>query len=210
MPGAKVLNLIGLVLMAAGVLCDFLVPRLAVPRPEALNVQAFPRKIADWQAGPDRKVDPELADRLTTATIVERDYRNLAGKDIDLLLVTADRDQDIHDPGLCLPAQGWEMGKPQVLRYGAQRVNSVDIQQDGARYLVLYWMAGYQAPVRPQSRFLVPFVRLRSRLVGYHEGASLLVRLVAREEDRATLDKFAAEVMPDIAALRRQAKIVSG
>lgn len=204
MSSAKVLNLIGLALVALAAAADCAMPRLAVPRPEALAVDRFPRVIGAWSAGANRPVDPQIAARLTTATIVERDYRNPTGHDIDLLLVTADRDQDIHDPSLCLPAQGWNLGERHVLWLDRQEINEVDIDQSGARYAVLYWLADYTRPARPSNMLLACLMPLRRKIVRYHEGASLLVRLVAREQDRAALERFAGQVMPAIDALRRR------
>lgn len=204
MQGAKVLNLIALTFILIAVTADYALPRLAAPRPEALDVESFPRALGPWQAGADRPVDPEIAERLTTATVVERDYRNAeTGQDIDLMLVTADQDQDIHDPALCLPAQGWDMSAPRALRLSRQAVNEVDIRRGGARYVVLYWLAGYQEPDRKAGTLLAPVLKVRKRLVGNHEGASLLVRIAARQEDRSVAESFASEIMPGIESLRR-------
>ena len=171
-------------------------------------VETFPRKIGEWTAGKDQRVDPSVLQRLSTANIVDRNYRNPAGQDIDLTLVTASNGGDLHNPKICFPAQGWRLGDEKVIHIGGRSANYMIASQNGAQFEVIYWLTG--SSVR-RSAFSEKLVRLHTRFVGLDghvmkavmDGDSLMVRLMAPHDpdSHRALLQFAGQIQSPIQAL---------
>ena len=79
MQNAKVLSLIGLLMVGLALATNYRMARISIPTAHRLPVETFPRRIGEWTAGPDIADDEEVQHKLPTATLVTRMYSNAAG-----------------------------------------------------------------------------------------------------------------------------------
>ncbi len=180
MPNGKILSLTACVLVLAAAGADYGLGQVEIARPHRLPVEGFPTTIGAWQGGALQEVDPEIQSKLATAKIVERDYVNPAGEGVDLMLLTATEDEDMHSPQGCFPSQGWKLtGIHSVLADGVSATEMSAAFPDGQRQQVRYWLTGYFPPAPPRSVFLQKLVAARDHVVGPHNNLSLFVRIIA-------------------------------
>jgi|GEM_PF-1164797 EpsI family protein len=158
---------------------DYGFGRLPVARTRCLPVDTFPTQVGVWHAGTDIPVQPEVQDALPSAKIVERIYTDGAGHRIDLTLVTALSNVDLHDPSGCLPGQGWQVQKTVPEKYGDQVVNEMLVRQEGHSLYAIYWFAGCYQPKLSNHVWVQDAARLRARLINWRENQSLVVRVLA-------------------------------
>ena len=169
-----------LVLSAVGT--DYGLGQLDVPKPHRLPVESFPTVIGDWKAGPLQEVPLDIQKRLPTAKIVERVYTNPTGQTVDLMLLTATEDEDMHSPKACFPAQGWTLSDIQETRIGGQPMTRMTADMDGqGKLAVLYWLTGYYPPPPPRTAFLQKASVWRKHFMGNHSNMSLFVRITSPE-----------------------------
>jgi hypothetical protein len=179
---------------------DYGFGKLPVPIPRRLPVEGFPAKIGDWQAGPILPVDPDVQATLPSAKILERVYTDNANDSFDLTLVTANDDLDIHDPSVCLPAQGWKIDDITSVAYGNQPATLMDVSQDDQKMAVLYWFTGYYPPKLSSHFWVQDAYHLRSKIVKGREGESLMVRILSTEGSNSpdSLQNFTEAILPAI------------
>ena len=118
-----------LVLAAVG--ADYGLGQMDVPKPHRLPVESFPAQIGDWRAGPVQAVDPDIQRALATAKIVERPYLNSLGQQVDLMLLTATEDEDMHSPKACFPSQGWVLTNVHDIGMDGQPATQMTAQFEG-------------------------------------------------------------------------------
>lgn len=185
MPKYPLLPVMSCVLVLAAVGADYGLGQMDVPKPHRLPVESFPAQFGAWQGGPVQAVDPDIQKALATATIVERNYTNPKymppdAQGIDLMLLTATEDEDMHSPKACFPSQGWTLTNVHDTLQDGQPVTQMSAQLDGGpRQTVLYWLTGYFPPAPPRNVFFQKIGPLRNRVVGAHNNMSLFVRIIA-------------------------------
>ena len=183
MPNGKILSVTACVLVLAAAAADYGLGQVDVAKPHRLPVETFPASLGAngaWQGGPIQDVDPEVQKKLATAKIVERVYSNKAGEGLDLMLLTATEDEDMHSPKACFPSQGWKLSDVHPVSVDGQPATEMSAAfEGGQRQKVLYWLTGYYPPAPPRSAFLRKAASLRDRVVGPHNNMSLFVRIIA-------------------------------
>lgn len=186
-----------LVLGAAGT--NYALGRLDVPKPHRLPVESFPAKLGVWQGGPLRETDIDIARALPTAKIVERVYTNSSGAQVDMMLLTATEDEDMHSPQACFPSQGWKLTDIHPVQADGDTATHMSAQLDNQRQAVLYWLTGYFPPAPPTNAFVRKVADLRGRVLDRHKNMSLFVRLISSDDpqgQKALLDFTAAMHSP--------------
>ena len=180
MPNGKILSVTACVLVLAAAAADYGLGQVDVAKPHRLPVETFPAAIGGWKGGPVQDVDPEVQKKLATAKIVERVYTNPAGEGVDLMLLTATEDEDMHSPKACFPSQGWKLSDVHPTSVDDQPATEMSAAfEDGQPQKVLYWLTGYYPPAPPRNAFLQKAASLRDRVVGPHNNMSLFVRMIA-------------------------------
>jgi EpsI family protein len=166
-----------LVLTAVG--ADYGLGQMDVPKPHRLPVESFPAQIGDWRGGPVQTVDPDIQRALATAKIVERPYINSLGQQVDLMLLTATEDEDMHSPKACFPSQGWTLTNVHDIQMNGQPATQMTAQfEEGPRQTVLYWLTGYFPPAPPRNALLRKAAVWRTHVMGAHNNMSLFVRII--------------------------------
>ncbi len=190
-----------LVLLAIGSQYGF--GRLPVPHSRRLPVENFPARLGNWQGAPLAPVDVDVQRKLQTANIRERVYSDPSGNGIRLMLLTASESDDLHDPSVCFPSQGWTITKPRPVTIAGQSVLMMHAKMGAQAETVIYWMTGYNAPGSYRNSLVAQIAHFRGRVVGEHEGDSLFVRVLAPDqlERDGTLTRFVASVVPQTNAL---------
>ena len=167
-----------MVLSAVG--ADYGLGQLDVSKSHRLPVETFPTQLGSWQGGPVREVDSDVQSQLKTAKIVERVYRNPSGESVDLMLLTATEDEDMHSPQTCFPSQGYTLSNVHSLEINGEPATQMNAQiSDGPRQTILYWLTGYYPPSPPRNALLRHAAALRPHLTLNHNNMSLFVRIIA-------------------------------
>jgi len=211
MPSDKILSLIGCFLVLTGVAADYGFGKLDVPKPHRLPIETFPVTVGNWKGGSLREVDPDIQKALPTAKIVERVYTNPLGQQVDLMLLTATEDEDMHSPQACFPTQGWKLSNIVSTRVNGDQATRMTAENDGIRQVVLYWLTGYYPPPPPPNAFLRKVGALRERLLDRHKNSSLFVRLILPDNALSgkTMSDFVAALHPSLIALTDSGKLHS-
>lgn len=195
MPNNALLPLIGCALVLSALGADYGLGQMAVPKPHRLPVEAFPDAIGSWKGGPLEPVNEDVQRKLPTAKIVERIYSNPLGQSVDLMLLTATEDEDMHSPQACFPSQGWTLSNVHDTQVDGQPATQMNAQMDeSARETVLYWMTGYFPPAPPRNALLRKAYVWRTQSLDKHNNMSLFVRLLAPDtpSGRRGLSDFTA------------------
>jgi len=204
MPNNALLPLMGCALVLSAVGADYGLGRLDVPKPRRLPVETFPAVIGPWKGGPVQEVGDDIQKRLPTAKIVERVYTDPTGQQVDLMLLTATEDEDMHSPKACFPSQGWTLSDVKDTRVDDQQATRMTADMDGrGRLSVLYWLTGYYPPAPPRNALLQKASVWRKHFMGAHSNMSLFVRITAPETpltDKA-LASFTASLHDPLKAL---------
>lgn len=178
--------------------------RLPVPSPRRLPVETLAQSLGDWKMVSQSKEDGALKKQLPTATVLERLYRDSHGRLVQVVLVTAESRDDLHNPEICLPSQGWSLVSSSARNVEGDVQRYISAAQGDSHADVLYWMTGYYSPPLPSNPILGGIRRVRDRLVGRQEGMSLFVRLLAERSDvsAAALDSMANALKPELARIK--------
>ena len=191
---------------AALVLCIAVFQSAVRPLPIAstrrLPISRVPPQIADWESSGDEPVAEEVKAKLPTAEIVQRTYRNAEDVPVEMVLVTAMSNADIHNPLDCFPAQGWTLGSYRTDTIAGQRINTMVATQGQSQMAVYYYYTGYYDP--PLSDPALRSVRsLRSKLLGTLVGMSLFVRISGPNtpEGLAAVRSFSSHLVPLVRTL---------
>jgi len=180
---------------------DYGFGKLPIAQPRALAVSTFPTNLGDWQGGGLLPVDPDVQAKLPSAKIIDRNYTNSIGETVDLTLVTANDSLDIHDPVVCLPAQGWQIVDSSQAVYGGQLVNILDLTQDGQSMRAVYWWTGYYPPKLSSHFWVQDAAKFRAKMINKREGESLMVRILSTDNDPNELEDFTKAVLPEVKKL---------
>jgi len=204
MPNNALLPLIGCALVFSAVGADYGLGRLDVPKPHLLPVETFPAVVGDWKGGPLQEVPEDIQRRLPTAKIVERSYTDSLGHKIDLMLLTATEDEDMHSPQACFPSQGWTLSDVRAASVDGQPATRMTADLDGqGRVAVLYWLTGYYPSAPPRNALLRRASVLRKHFMAAHSNMSLFVRIVAPPSslDKQTEASFTSSIRAPLNAL---------
>ena len=179
MPNNALLPLIGCALVLSAVGTDYGLGRVDVAKPHRLPVETFPVNIGSWKGGPLESVDLDIQKQLPTAKIVERHYTSPAKQSIDLMLLTATEDEDMHSPQACFPSQGWTLSDIHDTQVDGQPATQMTATMNGGPpQTVLYWLTGYYPPAPPRNVLIRKVSLLRNHVVGGHNNMSLFVRII--------------------------------
>lgn len=180
MPNNALFPLIACALVLSAVGADYGLGQMDVPKSHRLPIETFPAVIGSWKGGPVQEVGLDIQRRLPTAKIVERVYTNGTGPGVDLMLLTATEDEDMHSPQACFPSQGWTLSNVQNTQVDGQPVTRMTAAMDeGQRLTVLYWLTGYYPPAPPRNALLQKAYAWRTHIMGGHNNMSLFVRMTA-------------------------------
>lgn len=211
MQNTKILSLTGLLMVFAALAANYGMARVAVPAVHRLPVETFPRQIGEWTAGAEIAADPEVQQKLPTATLVTRVYTNRAGESVELLLLTAGRREDFHSPNECFPGHGWELSDKRHESVDGQQVNTMMAERESVRSEVWYWWAGDLDFTQQANGGLSGIQNLRRTIyssLGRADGMSLFVRMIAPRtpQGHQYLDAFTKAALPVIRQLGRAAQ----
>lgn len=199
----RLIALIAGLMVLTGAGMDYGLGPMAVAVPHQLPVDSFPSRIGTWQGGAIAPVDPDIQARLPTSKIMDRVYTNRAGREADVMLVTASDNLDIHNPLDCFPSQGWKLTNLRQQIVGGQQVNVMDAQLDDQKMTVMYWTTGYYEPPASPHPFVRSVSALRTKILGRRQADSLFVRLMvpANSQSEEALTQLAAQVLPPVQSL---------
>ncbi len=143
----------------------------------------FPVQLGEWQAGPQRALDPQ-----TERILAADDYHSVTltsaaeGAPVDLFVAwyKDQRTGGTHDPQVCLPGGGWEIADLKQIEAihptdGAFSLNRAIIQQGVERMLVYYWFE--QQGTRTASGFTAKIQLMLGKLTNGRND-SAIVRLI--------------------------------
>jgi EpsI family protein len=189
--------------LLAACLADYGFGKLPMATPQRLPVESFPTSLGAWQGGDVMPVDPDVQAQLPSAKIIERMYTDPAGHVIDLTLVTANDSLDIHDPSICLPAQGWKILNSSSMSYGSQAANILDLDESGQKMTTVYWWTGCYPPKLSNHIWVQYAAKIQKHFVHARELDSLMVRIMSdsNTNSNATLNNFVQSVMPAVKQL---------
>lgn len=211
MQNAKVLPVIGLLLLWMAVAATYALPRLPIPQVHKVAVETFPRQIGEWKAeSADKPVDAEVQKKIPTATIVTRDYSKPTGQKVELLLLSADRRADFHNPNECFPGQGWQLSDHREVQIGGQRFNYMTAEQGGIKMDICYAWLGKLDVEKPHNAYQKNLYTLREKIfssvMDRADGMSLFVRTMvpSNEQGRQAIREFVGQIETPIYALLRQ------
>jgi len=198
----KAVELIALFMVLVSLWITHGVARVPAAPTRYLPVERFPRLLGDWAAGPDMPVDPVVRKMLTTATIVSRNYSEPEGRSVELMLLTAARRQDFHDPNECFPGSGWTLGDRGKVVVEGQPINTIVATRDTVQMDVWYcWMSALDFERLDSSqRRLQRFRRAIFTTMGRKDDVSLFVRLMAPHQPggNPVLNRFCSAALPSI------------
>jgi EpsI family protein len=199
MPKASVLAVITAAMTFSALIGNHAVGRLEVKLPRHVPIEAFPRQIGPWKAGENIPIDPKIQAVLPTAKIVEREYKDAAGRTVRCTLITASDILDIHNPNICFVGQGWELSDQKLTNVGEQAINSMLATREGLRYDVRYWFVGDTLGTTPGSHGLSKIFAIRNYFTKEHV-SSLFVRLLSQHDQSgdAVIDEFATAILPPL------------
>ena len=203
MQNHKILAAVGCLMVVAATVTDYGAGRIAIPTAHRVPVETFPLRVGFWVAGPRLAVDQGVREKLSKATILEHVYSDGRQTPVDCMLVTADTSENLHDPTMCFPAQGWRLTHERSAVVAGQPLHIMDAALEDQDMTVMYWIGGYRPPPPARTPLARALTRLRLRLRGTREGNSLFVRLMAPNTERGqqALTQFAQQIMPQIRTL---------
>jgi hypothetical protein len=170
-----------------------------------LPIEQFPNRLGNWTAGPDQPVDPDVRQKLATATILSRTYSNGDGPPVAAMLITAKSPADFHDPNECLSGSGWNLGTRGTVVVDGQTINTMVATRRDEQLDVWYcWMSALDFDRLDNSgRRLQSFRRAVFAAMGRKDDVSLFVRLMAPHGPAGNPDirNFFAAALPSIRRL---------
>lgn len=212
MQRVPIYRLVAVTMALAAVWCSRSVARLEPARSCQLPVQAFPRAIGAWRAGPDAPVPSALQAQLSAARITDRAYTRADGRTIDLTLVSSSRSSDLHNQAICFTDQGWTVKTMQSVRLSGEPATFLTAVSGGAQCDALYWLTARTTRLDPVAAALLSIRARMSGIEGHDlraaiEGDSLLVRLVTSHETNSQqmLLQFAGQMQGALAPFRAMA-----
>ncbi|MCH8292486.1 EpsI family protein [Candidatus Poribacteria bacterium] len=124
---------------------------------------SFPQVIGDWRATSDWYAqNPETArevfDILETEDTIHREYRDLSGNSVGLVIVYSPHNRKVaHPPDICFQGGGWQQQLKDTLPVlygldsGLSQINRLVLDKGGAKQIALYW---YKSGNRQTSSYL--------------------------------------------------------
>jgi EpsI family protein len=180
------------------------------------NLDAIPFALGAWTGATAPPLDPQVARVLAADRYVHRFYRaDRAAIEMDVAYYSQPRvGANMHSPLNCLPGNGWTMGAPVMTNVdaGGQRwqVRSVTVSRGAAHFAMAYW---FQSRERVVGDEIAARVHLLGDALRRRPTDAGIVRLIAPVSgspafDQAALTDFAAQLIPQLAALL-QAELVA-
>jgi EpsI family protein len=202
MQKAPVLAVISAALVLSALVANHAIGRVQTSKPRVLAIEAFPRQVGDWKAVEDRPVDKRIQAFLPTARIVQRTYKDSTNRTVDCTLITASNTRDIHNPNICLPGQGWELGEQRTIKQGKQAINTMVARQEELQYNMWYWWVGDSIGTAQGSESMTKLFALRN-LIMKERISTLSVRLFGPHDSKgdAAIADFAAAIQEPLAVI---------
>jgi EpsI family protein len=177
--------------------------QVPVAKPQYVPVERFPARVGDWKQTAVLPIPDAVRQKLATAHIVDRIYRDSRGRSVELMLLTATRRDDMHDPARCLPSQGWDITDRTTVKVGSVGATRLTIRQNDSLADAYYWTTGYYAPAGSSSPLDNLLLRVRAHVVSRQQCMSLFVRLMAVDDpaNDGALDDFATAIAPQLDAI---------
>lgn len=190
-----------------GIVAQHTLPRLPFAHPTPLPVMSFPTKVGDWTAGKNLPQDPDVMKILSTATIMSRNYKNKAGQEINLTLITGTEYSDFHSPLACFPAHGFALSNQVTWPLYGQSVHFMTASLEGNSEDFCYFIPGGMALGGVMGGSASHLLALSSLVTG-HEGGSVVVRLTTADNpgSQDLIKRFIGLIMPDINQLIAEGK----
>ncbi|HEV2471962.1 MAG TPA: exosortase-associated EpsI family protein [Chthonomonadales bacterium] len=201
----KVLAAVALLMACAALAVSALARPVREGKSFVVPVAQFPSLLAGWECvsqTTEKDYPEEVRHKLPTAHVVDRHYMNALGQTVELLLLTADNQEEFHDPSVCFPDQGFSLQERRQWVLAGQRVQSFAVKQPGKDLFVLYWWAGDFESERPHPRWLQEVYKIRNK-VQNEEGSRIFARMVCTDtpDNRAAMIAFARSVIGPVRAL---------
>ena len=170
-------------------------------------LQMFPRKVGEWIAIEDIKMDSYDKTVLEPSSLVFRKYENEKKDAVWLCIVYHQNDRwGAHDPQVCYRSQGWTLsnygGRDETTKISFKElnieVNQFYVEKEAVRELVLYWWFAAEGE-QMGSRFdQICNMIYTGIFKGYLESGFVRVSIILEpgkeEEDKKTAISFAREV----------------
>jgi len=170
-------------------------------------LQMFSRKVGEWIATEDIKVDSSAKTALEPSFLVFRKYENGNKDAVWLCIVYHQNDRwGAHDPQVCYKSQGWNLydygGRYETRKISISglehKINYFYVEKEGVKEMVLYWWFG-SGRKQMASRFdQILNMVFTGIFHGYVESGfirvSIPLRVGKNEEDKAKALDFAKEV----------------
>jgi len=200
----KILSITSFVILAVALAAHFVMRPVPVAKPQYVPIEAFPSQIGDWRQAAVIAIPDAVRQKLPTAHILDRIYTDPQGRSVELMLLTATRSDDMHDPARCLPSQGWNITQRRKLLIGSQPATAITVEQNGSSADAYYWLTGYYAPIRPESSLDSVLSRVRAHIINRQQGMSLFVRLMTADNpsNDGALDDFARVITPALDSIK--------
>lgn len=109
---------------------------------DVLNINTFPMVVGEWR-GRDLGITEKEYDMLETRNLISREYTNLAGEKLSLLVIYSETNRSVfHPPEACLLGSGITMVDKQVENIGADKksfsANKLSLDKNGQKEITLY------------------------------------------------------------------------
>jgi len=206
----KILAVCTFAMLSVGLAIHLAASPIPVAKPRYVPIEQVPAQIGQWTQVSVLPIPDAVRQKLPTAHILDRMYANAQGQTVELMLLTATRRDDMHDPARCLPSQGWNVTQQSHVQLGSQTATYLTIEQDGNSADAYYWLTGYYSPTNSRNSLVSLLDKVRGHIISRQQGMSLFVRLMTADgpSSTASLNDFAAQIEPvldkmKVASLRR-------
>ena len=202
-----VLTIVGFCSLLVLLCIEFAAERVAIGTPRALPIAtAMPEQIGQWTLVQTMKPDPEVMRKLPTARVLECIYEDPQARWVDFMLVTASNEEDLHDPNVCFPSQGYVLYNRTKTTYAGVPAFAMKAVRQGQALRVVYWFTGYYPPSPPKTVLGAAMAALRKSIMTKREGESLFVRVMAPDglSESRSEDSFIMALQGPLTGLLQQ------
>jgi muconolactone delta-isomerase len=135
---AAIYALAGLLLTAASLAANHLVPRVPVVRARPIHLEHLPQTIGAWRVEKAGEGADERKSRLQASAFVCRLYRRNGGPRLELILAVSTSKERLSDPLNSLPPGNWRILDRKESVYAGQQFTEVTADNLFQQYRVLF------------------------------------------------------------------------
>jgi hypothetical protein len=200
-PSRLAIGAIALTLLT--LIANHAVGRIEIGRAWPVSIGGFPRQIGEWRVVGNIPTDDWVPFVVPTATQTENIYQKPGGQPIDLLLVTATRYVDLHDPRDCFRTNGWSEAPHNSVTIQGQTIQSFIAARGGQQLEVLFWRPTYYQLPRPQSEVARAILAAYTKRWPHSIDGPMVVRVVGPATPEAHRERlaFLAAIEPPLQQL---------